>query len=318
MTTIQAVLSGIYPRSEALVQATRDHDRKRITSAQLAQQLASDREQLFRIQQENGFDLLSDGLLNWQDSFRPLVEACQGLTTGPLVRQFDTNTFYRKPQFEGTPVLDTAKLEGYFARPPLTLPWKSTLPSPVSLAEMSGDHEDRLGQATELLSATAEWLSNRGARCIQFHDPWLAYHNRELNADKLRRYVEALERLLRPRKGKMTVSLHLPFGDAFPLLNAFWRVPFDFFGVDFYQTDLEALRRFDWSQRGLLAGCVNGRNSLVENEQDVCRFVEHLLNELQPATLLLSNNVDLEFVSEPIARRKVELLGRMKRRFAEI
>jgi 5-methyltetrahydropteroyltriglutamate--homocysteine methyltransferase len=318
MTTIQAVLSGIYPRSEALVQATRDHDRKRITSAQLAQQLASDRRQLFHLQQENGFDLLSDGLLNWQDPFRPLVEACQGLTIGPLVRQFNTNTFYRKPQFESAPVLDTAKLESYFIRPDSASPWRAILPSPCALAAMSEGGKDRLTQATELLMETTQWLLNQGVSCIQFHDPWLAYHNREFNAERLRCYAEALESLMRPLKSTMTVGLHLPFGDAAPLLEALWSVPCDFFGVDFYQTDLEALRRFDWSQRGLMAGCVNGRNSLVENEQEVCRFVEHLLNELQPATLLLSNNVDLEFIPEPIARRKVELLGRVKRRFAEI
>jgi len=316
MTSIQAVISGIYPRSEALAQATRDHDRKRTTSTQLAQQLAADRQQLFHLQQESALDLLSDGLLNWQDSFRPLVEACHGMTTGPLVRQFNTNTFYRRPCFEGTPVLDVAELEGYFIHPSPVSPWRATLPSPCALAEMSEGGRDRLSQMTDLLMATAQWLLDQGVSGIQFQDPWLAYHSRELKEQQLRRYAEALDHLVRAVKGKTTLGLHLPLGDAAPLLGALWRVPFDFIGVDFYQTDLETLSSFDWGRRGLLAGCVNGRNSLRENEQDVCGFVERLLEELQPRTLLLSNNVDLEFVPEPIARRKVELLGRVKRRFA--
>jgi 5-methyltetrahydropteroyltriglutamate--homocysteine methyltransferase len=318
VTTIQAVISGIYPRSEALVQATRDHDRRRITRAQLAQQLATDRQQLFRLQQETTFDLLTDGLLNWQDLFRPLVEACQGMTIGPLVRQFNTNTFYRQPRFEGTPRLDAAKLESYFTHLSSATSWRATLPSPCALAEMSAGEGDRMIQATKLLTETAQWLLNQGISCIQLQDSWLAYHSRELTESQLGRCAKALNRLVRTVKGKVPLGLHLPFGDAAPLLRDLWRVPFDFIGVDFYQTDLEALGNFDWSHRGLLAGCVNGRNSLMENEEEVCAFVERLLEELQPRTLLLSNNVDLEFVPEPIARRKVELLGRVKRHFAEI
>ena len=36
-------------------------------------------------------------MLRWQDLFRPLLEASEGLDPGALTRFLDTNTFYRAP-----------------------------------------------------------------------------------------------------------------------------------------------------------------------------------------------------------------------------
>jgi 5-methyltetrahydropteroyltriglutamate--homocysteine methyltransferase len=92
---MRAFIPGIYPRSEELVQKTRDLDRGRTTAEEVEQQVAKDFEELERVQDEAGLDLLADGMLTWQDLFRPLVEATAGLAARPLVRFLDTNTFYR-------------------------------------------------------------------------------------------------------------------------------------------------------------------------------------------------------------------------------
>ena len=76
---MQAFVPGIYPRSEELVQATRDLDRGRTTQEAVDAQVDRDLEQLVAVQQDAGLDLLSDGMLRWQDLFRPLVEAADGL-----------------------------------------------------------------------------------------------------------------------------------------------------------------------------------------------------------------------------------------------
>src|SRR5206468_6848563 len=94
---LQAFAPGIYPRSEALVQATRDLDRGRTTEEAVDEQVERDLAELVSVQQHAGFDLLADGMLRWQDLFRPLLEASDGLETGALTRFLDTNTFYRAP-----------------------------------------------------------------------------------------------------------------------------------------------------------------------------------------------------------------------------
>ena len=79
------------------MQATRDLDRGRTTQEAVDEQVARDQAALVSLQQEAGLDLLADGMLRWQDIFRPFVQAGEGLDTGALTRFLDTNTFYRAP-----------------------------------------------------------------------------------------------------------------------------------------------------------------------------------------------------------------------------
>ena len=95
---MQAYAPGIYPRSEALVQATRDFDRGRVAAEDVERQRAADLDALVAAEEEARFDLLSDGMLAWQDLFRPLVDSSDGLEAGPLTRFLDTNTFFRAPR----------------------------------------------------------------------------------------------------------------------------------------------------------------------------------------------------------------------------
>ena len=64
----------MYPRSEALVQATRDLERGRTTEAAVSGQVERDFRELVAVQEQSGLDLFSDGMLGWQDLFRPLAE----------------------------------------------------------------------------------------------------------------------------------------------------------------------------------------------------------------------------------------------------
>ena len=92
---LKAYAPGIYPRSEALVQATRDLDRGRKKQEEVDQQVDRDYEEFVAVQEQAGLTLISDGLLDWQDHFRPLVDRSDGLAARPLSRFLDTNTFFR-------------------------------------------------------------------------------------------------------------------------------------------------------------------------------------------------------------------------------
>src|ERR671912_2996367 len=97
---IKAYAPGIYARSEELVQATRDLDRGRTAEEAVEEQRLADVRAFVEIQREAGLDYFSDGLLNWQDIFRPFDERAEGLRPGPLTRFLNTNTFYRAPAVE--------------------------------------------------------------------------------------------------------------------------------------------------------------------------------------------------------------------------
>jgi 5-methyltetrahydropteroyltriglutamate--homocysteine methyltransferase len=74
LSSLAAYAPGIYPRSDALVQATRDLDRGRAATDDVRRQADEDLGAFVEAQQAASFDLLADGMLTWQDLFRPFVD----------------------------------------------------------------------------------------------------------------------------------------------------------------------------------------------------------------------------------------------------
>src|SRR5260370_32520763 len=91
---------GNYGGSEEVGAATRGIDRGRVGSDAVGGAFADDLAAFVRVQKDAGMDFFSDGLLKWQDIFRPLTEAL-GAKPHTLVRWFDTNTFFREPELSG-------------------------------------------------------------------------------------------------------------------------------------------------------------------------------------------------------------------------
>jgi 5-methyltetrahydropteroyltriglutamate--homocysteine methyltransferase len=291
---VQAFAPGIYPRSEALVQATRDLDRGRVDAAEVERVRAGDVEALVAAQREAGFDLLSDGMLAWQDLFRPLVEASDGLETGPLTRFLDTNTFFRAPQAIGSPRLAQPLGDGVL--PELDGPRLVTLPSPFAFAEAAGIDPRQVAE-----SVLAPAMDALDARLVVLSEPFLA---RRPDAD-LAALADALTRL----PAGTTLVLQLTFGDASGVLARLAELPVQGIGVDFYLTPVEAVP--ESFPQLVLAGVVDARSSAVEDPEVIATFCERL-GERVAGDVALVPNGDLQFVAEPIARRKLDALGQAK------
>src|SRR6266480_7852847 len=180
---MKAFVPGIYPRSERLVQATRDLDRARTSQEAVDEQVERDLAELVSVQQQAGLDLLTDGMLRSQDIFRPLLEASEGLETGALTRFLDTNTFYRAPHATtATPRLGEPLGERYVA--PLPGPRLVTLPSPFALSHGTG-----LSPKDVAEGVLKPALDGIDAELVVLAEPFLA---RESEAD-LDAVAEALE-----------------------------------------------------------------------------------------------------------------------------
>jgi len=287
---LQAFSPGIYPRSEALVQATRDLDRGRTSAEAVDEQVRRDLDELVRVQQQAGLDLLADGMLRWQDLFRPLLEGSDGLEPGPLTRFLDTNSFYRAPTAtSGEPRLGAPLDERYVA--PLPAPRLVTLPSPYALAHGTGIPAKVV--ATEVLKPALDALD---AELVVLSEPFLAREGAG-GLDALGEALAALE-------GGPKLALQVTFGDARELLeNGLAELPVEGIGVDFYATHATGVPAgFD---KLLLAGVVDARSSALEDPQEIVEFVERLGVE----RVALVPNGDLQYVSESIARQKLARLG---------
>jgi 5-methyltetrahydropteroyltriglutamate--homocysteine methyltransferase len=292
---LRAFIPGLYARSEELVQATRDLDRGRTTPEAVEEQVERDQTALVAAQQEAGFDLLADGMLRWQDHFRPLLEAADGLETGALTRFLDTNTFYRAPKATtATPSLSGRLGERYVA--PLPGPRIVTLPSPFALAKGTGVTAKAMAQG--VLKPALDGLD---AELVVLAEPFLAREEKPALAD----LAEALESLA----GGPELAVWFEFGDARALLEGgAAELPVEGIGVDFYATHLADVP--EGFSKLLLAGVVDTRSSLLKEPRELVEFAQRLGERAERVALV--PNGDLQYASEDVACEKVARLGKAR------
>ena len=314
MTHIKTFIHGMYPRSAELAQATRDMERNRVTKADVEAYVQKDFSELIRLEKSNKFAYLEDGKLSWQDIFRPIVEATEGLETGSLTRWFDNNNFYRQPVITGKLVLDEKKLETYFPKLEPDV-WKITLPSPFFFAKTAekkvpSAFEETIEEVTDLLEKVVRYLDKRGVRFIQFNEPYLPYYGATKKDVALLR--TALARL--KSAANALVAVHFYFGDAAPVVHFLADATIvDVIGIDFYHTTLTSLPKK--LPCDIICGVIDGRNSLLEDADVLHRFIDRAVKHLQPKVLYISNNSELELLPEPSAKAKLALLGNIGRSF---
>jgi 5-methyltetrahydropteroyltriglutamate--homocysteine methyltransferase len=284
---MEAFAPGIYPRSAELVQATRDLDRGRTTEEAVNEQAARDLAELVSVQQQAGLDLLADGMLRWQDLFRPLLEGAEGLETGALTRFLDTNTFYRAPHATTA----TPKLAGQPG------PRIVTLPSPFALSHGTGVTPKTMAE-----NVLKPVLDSLDAELVVLAEPFFGREG--ASPSELQEPLAALA-------GGPRLALQLTFCNARKALEeGLAELPVDAIGIDFYGTHLtDVPKGFD---KLLLAGVVDARSSALEDPRELAQFAERLHNEQEVEQVALVPNGDLQFVSEKIAREKLLRLGKAK------
>jgi 5-methyltetrahydropteroyltriglutamate--homocysteine methyltransferase len=314
---VKAYQHGIYPRSEGVVAATRGRERGRTSQEEVDQAFAADRADLIAAQQEAGLDFFSDGLLRWQDIFRPLIEATEGLDAHTLVRWFDNNSFFRAPEVVGEIALRSPVPAVVQDDADLPAPKMATLPSPYLLSRAAHSEDDRnslMGDLTrEVLRPVAQALVGRGYQLIHLQEPWLAYFGMDLaDWDDFEKGVGEI----REATEGATLVLNTYFGDAGPYVDRLRRLPVDAVGIDFAETDVDELGA-GW-QVGLLAGVIDGRRSPLEPVEATAEFAAKAAESTGAPSLFVSSNCDLEFLPQDLAREKVLRLGEIGARLKEM
>lgn len=255
-------------------------------------------------------DYFSDGLLRWQDIFRPLAEAA-GLRPRSLTRWFDNNAFFRAPEVNGS-VRAFPVPASIVPGPAVPEPRVGTLPSPFMFSRAAVTSTDRnalmQSLAVDVLLPAAQRLAQAGCRVIQLQEPWLGFHGCQASDwPAIERSLGAMQ-----ERVKAGLVLHVYFGDAAPHLDRLRRMPVHAVGVDLVETDVVALGS-GWPI-GLLAGCLNGRRSVLESEEQIAEVVRRAGDVATPPVLYASANCDLEFLPAEVAAQKVRRLGAAVRR----
>jgi 5-methyltetrahydropteroyltriglutamate--homocysteine methyltransferase len=297
-----------------VVAATRGLDRGRTDSKAVERAFDADLASLIRLQQEAGLDFFSDGLLEWQDIFRPLMQAL-GVTPHTLVRWFDTNTFFREPDLSATPTT-LPYVKGVVPDGSVPRPRVATMPSPYLLSRAVRTDTDRnrlmVDLAGGVLRPAIDAAVAAGAEMVHLEDPWLGYVG--ISAGDWAPLGDALDALHRDLKA--TLAFHVYFGDAGPHIDQLRRLRVDAIGVDLIETDVAELGA-DWD-KGLVAGIIDGRSSILESLDNTVEVARHLADTVRPRNLYLTSNCELAFLPTGVAGRKVQRLGEAARKVKEL
>jgi 5-methyltetrahydropteroyltriglutamate--homocysteine methyltransferase len=308
---VRTGLTGPFPRSEALVAATRDLDRGRVTAEVVEELFGRTEGEVVALERRLGFDTVTGGYLRWADLFRPFAETWEGFSVGPLTRWFETNTFYRQPILHAPP----GRVPGAIGArlPPATRADPAhagvILPGPYTFA---GLLENRSGEAEEalvhrlgrLLAEEVRELVGLGYATFQFSEPLLVDRPPE------RALAEAVVSAYRSIHGSAGAASTLVWtygADANPVFPLLDRLPVSAVGVDLAETDWEAIPPSS-ERRGLGLGVVDPRTTLVEEASDVVRIVHALKDRRRPSALWLGPGGPLDLVPWEPATRKLHLL----------
>jgi len=307
--THEITLGGSYPRTEELVKATWNLDKGLLSDKELVETQDKQRRDVIALQRRVGCTGVTDGLLAWQDAFRPLVATGGGFEVGGVTRLFETNRFFRQPIVDAEPKLNWGKLEPFFphAKFGASKEWKAILPSPYWFARVAKDNhyhdEAKLGWAlADYINAVAKKLEAAGYQTIQFNEAHL-FHEAKPDVGFCNELLgQAIKGL------KATTIANFVNGDAAPHQSFVQTVPTSAIGLDFVETLPEKLpTRLEGKH--IVAQVVNAQESHLEAPNEVQELVGRIQKRLKPSRLTATHTWDLEFVPAEVAQRKVEVLA---------
>jgi 5-methyltetrahydropteroyltriglutamate--homocysteine methyltransferase len=312
----QAQLTGLYPRSEQLIELTRAYDRGQAGWPEVGKLLDLESRHVIGLQEDSGFEYINDGALFWQDPLRPLSQSLQGLETGTRYsRWFDTNTFYQKPTVTGKVSLRPINPESFIRADllPRSKKWKVSLPGPYTFSELSENRHYRSREDLVLSIANEERelitrLAKAGVSLVQLSEPCLVYRpyrEEPLSSRELENAVSAIK--VATEDSPVKVSVQTFFGDASPVLPKLLELPVQVVGFDLYETDYSKLQAETSKQIAL--GIVDSRESHVESPEWIAHTVGLVRKQVKASDWILSPNSDLKYLPQTVADAKARALG---------
>lgn len=301
-------LTGAFPRSESLVEATRDLDRGRTTPEAVQDLVLRTESDVAQLEERLGLEPRAGGYLRWQDLFRPFAETWEGFTVGPLTRWFETNQFFRQPILHAPPSRVPGAIAGWLPRPGggNARGRKAILPGPYTF---SGLVDNRSGETAEalthrlgrLLGEEVHELRAAGYTAFQFQEPLLV--NRPPEGARAEAVVAAY-RAIGTAAENASTAVWTYFGDAQPAWSVLTRLPVSVVGIDLSETDALALPPSP-ERRGLGLGVIDPRTSLVEDPSEVVRLARSIVERHRPTTLWIGSGAPLDLLPWEAAARKL-------------
>jgi len=287
-----------------------------------------------------GLEVITDGQIRWYDPISHIASRLENVKVAGLQRYFDTNFYFRQPVITGVLKRKDALIakDFSFARNALghlptpknlagKLSIKPVLTGPYTLAKFSlsgqagnggvdpsSSLEARTLAYADVLAAEIAALMEIGASVIQIDEPAIIKYPEDWKI-----FEKAVSILMAARdksvseKPRTEIALYVYFHDSAPLYEKLIALPVDILGLDFtYNPKLADLVASAGSPKPLGLGLIDGRNTKLEDAEEVARQIDRLLPKIQGGRAYLNPSCGLEYLPRDRAFAKLELLGKIR------
>jgi len=302
---ISSYTTGIYPRSEKLIDATRTNA-KNLASLYLAE-----KKEYIVIQKKARLGYVCDPLVDWDDIFRPFSKL-KSVKPEALNRVYETNTFYRKLALDGDFADAGNIVKSHLAVSLLPKNRTVCLVDPYTFADVHVSSryrkKDELALSiAKMLRKEIDTLVKSGFSLIQLVAPSIAY-NPKVDFSTVK---DALNIITKGLKAK--TILHFYFGDITKKLERLLDMPVSGLGIDTTTTPISSIKKHSFSGKTLAIGIVNSYNTKLEDKHELVTEINDIISKTKPNEAFVTTNFDLQYLPKEFAVRKILKLGEIAR-----
>jgi 5-methyltetrahydropteroyltriglutamate--homocysteine methyltransferase len=316
---IKLYLTGLFPRNKSLRRALRDYDKKLIDRDALKKIYTEETIELVNLQEKNDFDFIYDGMLTWQDFLRPLCNS-KSIFAGPLIRWFETNFFYRVPLIKDKIEFTKPSLSEFYLLNLIKEKSSICLLDPISFLHLSENNyyrsfDELFYDFSNYLIKELEFIShNHTLSAIHLVSPILGFQKIDLNEIHL---LEQFIKNLKKIAPSANISLNLYYLKVYENIRYLSEIQADIIGLDLCYGDREKIAELtkEISSKYSL-GLIDSFISYAEAPEYVIREINKIVNKLNiKEEVYLTNSSELDRLPYEIAVEKVNLMGKIKKKY---
>ncbi|MEN3015025.1 MAG: hypothetical protein ABDH21_03070 [bacterium] len=300
------ILAGSYPRSEKLIQATRDFDRNRISLKELKSLYNLELDNLIELQKKAECEFYSNGLFKYQDLLRPLCSFIDNCRAESLVRFEETNMFWRKihiKKLDINPSNFSIYLEEYLDIGKMgQFNYLVSLPAPLTLRKYSNLKTET---SIELISHIAQKLEQEWIKISQ-KSLILAFIE-YTPVTKIKPIVDLCRRLQSLKSTKFVL-----FKNKIQNYKDLEKLEVDGIGLNFYKNPIKQVEQINLNKfQNLILGVINTNTTLLEDREKLIEFIEYV-RKFYHGKIYLSDDFCAELLPQEVMNQKILNIADLK------
>ncbi|MBC7091307.1 MAG: hypothetical protein H5T50_05295 [Nitrososphaeria archaeon] len=302
-------VSGIHSRSRKLIEATRRFRKGELDYSELEKIFVNDVKNFVKLQEKAEIEIFSDGMLNWHDLLRPLIECVDGIKCGPYFRWFETNTFYRQPIVVENLSVKRECIRKFFNFNLLPEEKKKIviLPGPYTCTILSKTKlSEGLNTFSKAIKDIIRSLEEYSELIILLHEPCLVYKKYFPDNKLFPQLKDVYSRIY--SENPKNYIIHTYFGSIENVIELLSELKC-WIGVDMIETSYHILKKME--KTNIMLGILDSQNPIIETPKTINLYLGNL-KEIENKELIFCPNTDLRYLPRNIADKKILALKKIK------